>query len=204
MEDNKFVLETSNWEKLKSFFVVLGISCFFVVLGVLLAKYWNQGLSNIGFLNVIVSAINNSISNFTIWGVFYASFLGGLFFVPTPDEVLFYYAITKNSLILFSILATLAGYFLAQLINYYIGLKASDHILNFVSKRQLYKSRRYINKYGGIGIFLFHLLPFPAPVLVLGLGLAKYNLKRLFIWAFLGKILKLIAIAGFYLFFRLI
>lgn len=199
MEKDKFVIEVSNGEKIKSL-LVLSISLFAIIVsGALLMMLRAPVVAHLPFLRYLLDYIQTNIGNFTIAGVFYSSFLAGIFFVPSPDEVLFYYAISKNGLIVYTLFAVLAGYMLAQLLNYYLGWKASDYILNFVSKRKLYQGRRYINKYGSIGIFLFNFLPFPAPLLSLGLGIAKYNLKRLMIWSFLGHLLKFLVVIGAYL-----
>lgn len=199
MESQNFVIETSNLQKIRSFIVLLEIIILLIAAGILLTWFWTPLISSLPFLQVIYAYIKENIGNFTILGIFYTSFLGGIFFVPSPDEVFFYYALSKNNLIFYTLFSFLAGYLLAQILNYYLGWKASNHVLNFVSKRKLYQARRYINKYGGVGIFLFNFLPFPAPLLSLGLGIAKYNLKRLLIWSFLGHLLKFLVVIGVYL-----
>ncbi len=199
MADDKFLIPSSNREKIQS---VLGLfSWLFLILiaGLLLTLFWYQITSRLPFITSISNYVGSNIANLTIMGTLYASFLGGIFFVPSPDEVIFYYTIAKNHMIFFTLVAFLTGYLMAQILNYYLGWKISTHILNFVSKRKLYKSRRYINKYGSWGIFVFNFLPFPAPLLSLGLGIAKYNLKRLLIWSFLGHLAKFLIIIGIYL-----
>ena len=80
-----------------------------------------------------------------------------------------------------------------------MGAKLSGPILGFVSKGKLYKTRRLVNKYGAFGIFVFNLIPSPAPLLTFGLALTRYNFKRLFLWTFIGKCLKYLIIIAFYL-----
>jgi len=61
-------------------------------------------------------------------------------------------------------------------------------VLHLVSRKKVYKARRYINKYGSYGIFLFTAVPFlPGPLVTFALGVAKYNIPRLFVITFLGK-----------------
>ena len=124
---------------------------------------------------------------------FDAHLLGGLFFVPSPDEIIFYYGLSKGHSYLFAFVGAILGYMIAQVINYYAGNKISPLVMHVISKRKVYKARRFVNKYGTLGIFLFNFLPFPGPLLTFALGIAKYNFIRLFVLALTGIAFKYLA-----------
>ncbi|MDO8467485.1 MAG: VTT domain-containing protein [Nanoarchaeota archaeon] len=150
--------------------------------------------------NVII-AVKGDVINTTPIGLFYLHFIGGIFFVPSADELIFYYGLIEGNPPILSFLAALIGFLLAQILNYFIGLKTSSFILNIVSKKKVYKTRRFVNKYGAYGIFIFNVLPLPSPLLTFALGLAKYNFKRLFLITILAKSIEYgILIAIFLLF----
>ena len=88
---------------------------------------------------------------------------------------------------------------LVQILNYYIGFKLSPYVIDLLSKRKIYHARRYIHKYGGYGIIIFNVLPLPAPLLTLALGITKYNFRRLMILTIIGRGLKYASVIVFYL-----
>jgi len=61
----------------------------------------------------------------TIFGLFLAHLIGGLFFVPSPDEIIFYYGLIKGNNYILALFFSTLGYILAQVFNYYLGKKIS-------------------------------------------------------------------------------
>ena len=118
--------------------------------------------------------------------------------MPLSQELFFYYGISKGSPIFLSLLMINAGFLLAQFVNYELGKKLNRFFLYFMSKKKLYKTRRFINKRGWVGVFLFNLLPLPAPLLTFALGITKYNIYRLFFFMVLGNIIKYAVMIGFF------
>ena len=151
------------------------------------------------FAEGALASVNGILADTTPIGLFYAHFIGGIFFVPSADELIFYYGLLKGNPLIFSFAVALIGYMLAQVLNYFIGSKLSPFVLHLVSKKKVYKVRRVVNKYGAYGIFLFNLLPLPAPLLIFALGMARYNFKRLLVITFLAKCIEYAAIIGIYL-----
>ena len=194
----EFVKEESNISKLKSFFTTIFILVFLLVISVLFFTIWYSFVEKIPILNTMVAVMKNDIARVNPRGIFYAHFIGGLFFVPSADELIFYFGIVKQNPIPLMFLLAIGGYMLAQLFNYYVGYKSSRHFINLISKKHLYKSRRFVNKYGSYGLFLFNLLPFPAPTLTFALGITKYNFYRLMFFTLLCKITKYILVIVFY------
>lgn len=198
MQDIRFIEEVSNSRKVKSLIVTLFILVILLFIGMIGSIYFSS-LQKIPVFDSIYTNIGDSIENANLIGMFYANLVGGIFFIPSPDELIFYYGLTKGNPVLLVLLFTMLGYMVAQILNYIVGSKLSEPILNLVSKKKVYEGRRYINKYGAYGIFIFNLLPFPAPLLSFGLGIAKYNFMRLMLLTIAGKTLKYIVIICIYL-----
>ncbi len=193
-----FVIENSNKQKLRVFFtssIILFISIGLVISLFFTFKDFNEG----GDIFITVKEkIMTQVKSTTPAGMFYSGFWSSLFFVPISGEFFYYYAIAKGSSIFISLLMINAGFLLAQFINYAFGKKLSTYFLYFMSKKKLYETRRFINKRGWLGVFLFNLLPLPAPLLTFALGITRYNIYRLFFFMILGSILKYAIIIVFF------
>lgn len=198
MGDNYyFVEEKSNGYKLKvftvfSFMIIISI----IILLVLFQTFKDAQPGSLRYS--IKDDIKSEIINYSLAGIFYSGFIGGLFFIPLPQEVFFYFGLFKGNSIIYSIIAIMSGYILSQLLNYYIGAKLHKPFMSFISKKKLYKTRRYTNKYGPLSVFLFNFLPLPAPLLTFALGIARYNIYRLFFYITLGSLLKYFAMILFF------
>ncbi|MDP3965924.1 MAG: VTT domain-containing protein [archaeon] len=202
MRRYQYIQENNPRDKRKA----LGFSLLAVILTLFLViffyKFWYDFIQTTPILYRIVTSLIYNLANTTPIGLFYGHFIGGIFFVPSGDELVFYYGLVNGNPLLFSFVAALAGYMLAQILNYLIGSKISNFVLHLVSKKKVYKTKRWVNKYGAYGIFVFNFLPIlPAPLLVFALGVTKYNFKRLFIITLAAKILEYLALAGFFLLF---
>lgn len=190
MGDYEFIQENSSWAKMWVLITSLLVLFIILILGIFFSTFFYDILNSIPFVNSWVSFITLNIKSFTLLGLFLANLLGGIFFVPSPDEVIFYYGLVKGNSYLLALIFSSIGYMLAQIINYYGGKKISPLIMHVVSKKKVYDTRRYVNKYGSWGIFLFNFLPFPAPLLTFALGIARYNFTRLFVLTLAGKLAK--------------
>lgn len=190
MGDYEFIQENSSWAKMWVLITSLLVLFIILILGVFFSTFFYDILNSIPFVNSWVSFITHNIKSFTLLGLFLANLLGGIFFVPSPDEIIFYYGLVKGNSYFLALVFSSIGYMLAQVANYYFGKKISPLIMHIVSKKKVYDTRRYVNKYGAWGIFLFNFLPFPAPLLTFALGIARYNFTRLFVLTLAGKLAK--------------
>lgn len=202
MGDYKFIYENSNTQKIRvflfTFFIVL-------VLGIIILTFREplyNSAQNASIFKSIISLAKLQLTELTPAGLFYAAMIGGLFFVLMPLEVIFYGSVVKGSDPVFSVIMMTLGFITAQVINYYLGLKLSPLLMFFVSKKKVYETRRFINKYGGYGVFLLNVSPLPAEILTFALGITKYNAIRLFTIGGTGTLLKYIGIAIIALFFQ--
>ena len=196
--DYKFIIENSNKHKIRMFFIA--VVSIVVILGLGIAIFNTfKGFSKDGlYYGAIKGLILGQIDSFTSAGLFYAGFGSSLFFIPLYEELFFYWGISKGTPILLAALMINAGFLLAQIFNYYMGRKISKPILYFVSKKKIYKVRRFVDKHGAWGVFFINLLFLPAPLLTFALGITKYNVYRLFFFMILGATLKFAAMIVFF------
>src|SRR3989344_2996470 len=172
MKDYHFISETSNKQKIKIFLIAVFslfiIISMFVVFSLTIKEDLNNPFNN------IFQQIKKEMFEFSSIGLFYSGFFGGLFFLPIPQELFYYFGLIKGNHIVISFLFLNAGYLLAQWVNYQIGKRLNKPIMDFVSKRRVYKARRLSKKYGSLGVFIFNFLPLPAPILSFALGITRY------------------------------
>lgn len=197
--DFYFVKEKSNRYKIKVFLTI--VISLIIILGSLIAfaGTFNKIVFKLPGLSSAKEFIFTEMNSFSEISLFYSGFIGGLFFIPIPQELFFYYGLVKGNSILISLLTVNAGFLLAQAVNYLIGSKLSNFFMNIISKRKMYKARRFINKRGGFGVFIFNFLPLPAPLLTFALGITRYNKYRLIFYTLLGTGLKYGAIIVFFI-----
>ena len=192
--DFNFIEENSHTKKMN---ILIFLACFIILfVGVItvLLFIWSRNPQTISFWSLITDKAFFYIKNTTPFGLFFSHFIGGIFFVPSADELIFIYGLLNGNSIVFSFVAAITGYVLAQVVNYFLGAKLSSYILPLVSKKKVYKIRTKINNYGVYAVFLFNFLPLPAPLLTFALGITKYNKYRLFAVILLSKVLEYIVL----------
>ena len=117
-------------------------------------------------------------------------FAGYLFFLLMPVEMAFVYYLAHYEEIKL-ITVALGTAFVAQLIDFYIGLSLSSKFIhNFVGEKRIAKSEKYIKKYGNLTIFIFNLFPLSSPVIALVAGMIRYRLGHLILYSVAGLAIK--------------
>lgn len=167
---------------------VAGISILVFLLyltGVLETKI--PGLSQI---NALVSHIQTSIESKSLLGAFYSSFLGGIFFLFIPVELLFL-RFLEGHLVLWQLcLVYMSGLFSAFTLNYFLGRQLSDVVIRLLTPKKFYKMKGKINQYGILTIFCTNLFPLPSPALSAVLGIIRYNKRKFYLTAILAQTLQ--------------
>ena len=200
MEQKKyfsFIYENSNQYKLRVFMVTIFAACILIALFIAFGEPLYQAAKTNSIFNSLESLTRFELSELTPTNIFYTGLLGGLFFIFLPTEVLFYGSIAKGSSPVLAVFLIISGLLLAQVINYYVDSKLNPIFMHLVSKKKVYEIRRFINKYGGYGVFLANISPLPSEILTFALGITKYNVYRLFILTFIATVIKYIVIALF-------
>jgi len=199
MKHYRYIQENSSLHKIKSVgFSIIGLVVI-LFLAIFFYKFWYNLIQTIPILSKLMISLKYNLMNTTPIGLFYGHFVGGIFFVPSADELIFYYGLLHGNPPILSFFAAIIGYMLAQILNYVLGYKISNFILHIVSKKKVYKTKRWINKYGAYGIFIFNITPLPAPLLTFALGVTKYSFKRLFLIITIAKVLEYLALIGIFL-----
>ena len=160
---------------------------------------------------VLLSILAIILSSFTIGKQIYENreptllsfstihFLGYLFFMLMPVEILFVFFLTLDVSVFTLFFLALATAIFAEVIDFGIGYLVSEHVINkLIGKKRYQKSQRYIEKYGNFAIFFFNLFPLSSSVLSLAAGMVRYKLKPFLIYSLLGLFLKYLVLILFF------
>jgi len=200
MTKYELIDEVSNFQKVRVILVTILLLLFLISVGFTIFNYREALIVQHSFEGV-KNIFEDDLADFTPIGLMILSFIGGFFFIPLPIELFFFKGLLNGNPYFLSLFFVIIGYLPAQLINYWIGSRFSQLVMTLFSRKKVYKVKRWVNKYGAYGIFGFNILPLPSPVLTFALGIANYNLLRLFLWMFLGALIKYLAIIGFHALF---
>lgn len=196
-----FIFERSNKQKLEVFLVTLMVVVVLAALVTAFLTFFREGFLQSPSFHGMKAFFEKDIKAISPLGLFYMSFFGNLLFVPLPIEFPFYFGLLKGNPFFTSLFLVTAGLIPSYALDYFIGFKLSRIIFTFISTKKIYKVKRWVDRYGSYAIFGFNLLPLPANELTFALGIAKYNITRLFVVTIVASILKFFAIWGFALVF---
>ncbi|MFB2934563.1 DedA family protein [Aerosakkonemataceae cyanobacterium BLCC-F154] len=158
--------------------------------------------------------ITNTINSLGYWGIVFLMFLENLF-PPIPSEVIMPLAgftTTQGRLsITFVIVAGTVGSVLGALLWYYIGKSFGEKRLKrwadrhgkwlTISSKDIDKSKKWFNKYGGIAVFIGRLIPGVRTFISVPAGLDKMHLVPFLLYSTIGSVLwvSLLTFAGYIL-----
>ncbi|NOZ81402.1 MAG: VTT domain-containing protein [DPANN group archaeon] len=199
-ERYEIIEEVSNSQNVKV--LLVSILSLLLLIGLVFLVYsYKEALVVQHSYEGVKELFEEDLANFTPLGLLILSFVGGFFFIPLPIEVFFFNGLLNGNSPWVSLLFVVIGYLPAQFINYVIGNRFASLVLTIFSRKKVYKVKRWVNRFGPYAIFGFNILPLPSPLLTFALGIANYNLLRLFFWMILGTILKYMVIIGFHALF---
>lgn len=200
---NENAMFTYNYYKKLGFAILLGVLIFLLVGFVLFYFFGLRNSDNI-FVNAInsfISHITSNIAQASLLGAFYASFFGGLFFVPIPMEVLYVAFLRVGHNVFGLTFIYMIGIIASYGVNYIIGYRLRGISKKLVGAKSFYKTKVALNKYGPLGIFIFNATPLPSQPLCVVLGVFNYNRKKFWVYTLAGELVKFIttAIGYFYI-----
>jgi len=138
--------------------------------------------------------MNDLVENYGYMGAFFISTFGNFtVFFPVPFVLTIYaFGATLNPLMLGLVcgLGSTVGEFSA----YLIGM-GGRRVLHDRYSKQLDTAKKLVEKYGVAIIFLFALLPLPDDLILIPLGMMKFDIKRAIAAMFAGKFLMCTAVA---------
>jgi membrane protein DedA with SNARE-associated domain len=185
-------------------FIFYSVLILIIILGI--AIWYILYLKNSDFFiiqgaNSFVNHIALNIRDFNALGSFYTTLFGGLFFLPTPIEILFLAALKIAKVAPLTLIGIyMAGMLISYSINYLIGMKLSNTSRRVIGAKKFYKFKGFLNKYGMGAIFLFNITPLPSQPLAAILGVFHYNKAKFYLMFISGQLIKLIAITLAYLY----
>lgn len=146
--------------------------------------------------------VESNILNKTLLGLFFISILGSLFFLILPSEAIFLYYLNSTSYFFgFTILVTVIGSLVGLTFNYFFGFALGERVLMFLFKKNFFKYKEKIEKYGGLVLFFGNILPGPIEVLAVFYGSFKFDYKRFLFLAMMGRLIKYIILFIAFFFF---
>ena len=128
--------------------------------------------------------------------LFVLSFLASTL-IPIGSEWFVYYLVSVEYNIIFIILIAAIGNYLGAAVNYYIGMKGNNIILNKTirfNNKEIKKAEEKFKKYGSAVLF-FSWLPVIGDPLTFVAGLLKYDFKKFTFYVILGKMFRYIIVA---------
>ncbi len=138
--------------------------------------------------------MNDLVTNYGYFGAFFISTFGNFtVFFPVPFVITIYaFGATLNPLLLGLVcgLGSTLGEFSAYLIG-----RGGREVLDERFGKQLETAKKLVQKYGVTIIFLFALLPLPDDLILIPLGMLKFDLKKAMVAMFAGKFLMCTAVA---------
>ena len=138
--------------------------------------------------------MNDLVTNYGYFGAFFISTFGNFtVFFPVPFVITIYaFGATLNPLLLGLVcgLGSTLGEFSAYLIG-----RGGREVLDERFGKQLETAKKLVQKYGVTIIFLFALLPLPDDLILIPLGMLKFDLKKAMAAMFSGKFLMCTAVA---------
>lgn len=201
MKNKKVVAHKPDHKGLKSFLTKLLVIAFLILIVWYFRKevvLFIKGLPIIGPLYIHIS---DQIINKTLLGLFYASFLGAMFFVTLPVEAIFIYYLSLHHNVFFIIAVAFIGNMLGMIFNYSFGFFLGKGFIKGLVKNNHDRFKGWIEKFGGVILVIGNIIPFPIEPLSLMYGGFKYDFKTYTILTAIGKIIKFIALAIIFFYF---
>ena len=127
--------------------------------------------------------------------LFITAFISATLF-PLGSEALLIYDITQGHNIYLLLFFATFGNSLGSVINYFLGLKGEEYLINkkLLNEKYISKTKTYFDKYGFWSI-LFSWLPIIGDSITFVAGILKYDFKKFFILVIIAKFSRYLFIA---------
>ena len=134
------------------------------------------------------------VQNYGYLGAFILSLFGNFtIFFPVPFAITIYaFGATLNPIILGVVCGV--GSTIGEASAYLVGMGGRKVIEGRYGER-LENAKRLIQRYGMAAVFVFALLPLPDDLLLIPLGMLRYDLRKVLLACFFGKVGMCLAIA---------
>lgn len=138
--------------------------------------------------------MSDLVANYGYLGAFFISIFGNFtVFFPVPFVITIYAFGARLNPVLLGLACGL-GSTLGEFSAYLIG-RGGRRVIDERYGEQLETAKLLVQKYGMTIIFIFALLPLPDDLILIPLGMLRYNLKKAMIAMFFGKLLMCTTVA---------
>lgn len=163
-----------------------------ITIYVLAVIFWNpikDLLMQSPILNLLYKAVIFEIERKSVIGLSTMTFVGSLFFIAYPAEVLFLLYTKVGYGIIYVSAIMLLFTMIAQFVNYSMGYFINEKLLSrFIKHKKMHLDK--LKKYGYLFIIILNILPLPADILSVILGVVKYDFRKAMFYTLIGKVLK--------------
>jgi membrane protein YqaA with SNARE-associated domain len=127
--------------------------------------------------------------------LFFSALISATLF-PLGSEALLIYDIKEGYNIYLLVLIATIGNTLGSIINYFLGLKGEEYLLEkkLIKEKYIIKSKYYFDKYGSVSL-LFSWLPIIGDPITFVAGILKYDFKKFLILVFIAKLSRYLVLA---------
>lgn len=190
-----------NNKDFRRFVIKAGILLFIIFLILIFKNQIISYVKSIPYIGPVYEHIAFQITKKTLLGLFYAAFLGGLFFVTLPVEAVFIFYLTLKYNVYLVVLIAFFGNLLAMILNYLLGFLFGKWLLKKVLKHNHDRFNNWVKRFGGTILVVGNIIPFPIEPLALVYGGVKYPFRKFVILTAIGKLIKFIILAVIFFYF---
>lgn len=147
----------------------------------------------------IIQLLLNLVNDYGYLGAFIGSLLGNITIaLPTPYALLVAALGTNLNPFILGIVSGL-GSTIGEVVSYFVGY-AGRKIMNEQQKERLEIVKRLLEKYGFLTIILFAVTPLPDDLILVPMGMMRFDLKTLVFTVWIGKTILALFLAyiGYY------
>jgi len=149
-------------------------------------------LTRINLFNDVYKLIIYEINNKSMLGLSIITFTGGLFFIAYPAELIFLIFTRAGYSIFYISLIMIITTMFSQMVNYGVGFYIEEKILHKFVRERKKEFLSSLKKYDYFFIILINILPLPADILSVILGMVKYDFRKAMLYTIIGKLLKFV------------
>jgi len=149
-----------------------------------------SNFEQLGWFEQINEWLEIVVEQYGYLGIFFVSLLGAASIViPIPYTIFIFTAGSLHVLDPFLIaISGATGSAIGELFGYFLGYYGRD-VVGEERQRKMNYVLRVFSRYGAVSIFLLALTPLPDDLLFIPLGMMRYNLLKVIVPSFVGKLL---------------
>ncbi len=174
----------------------LGIALFGIILfytiGIIYWQPIRDYLLGYGWFSFLYNLVMTEIGKKSVLGLSLITFFGSLFIIGFPGELLFLAYVRAGYNLYYVAFIMLFFGMVAQIINYGFGFFLERKLLEQYVKENKKHFLKSLKKYDSMFIILINLIPLPADILTVLLGMIKYDFRKAMFFSFIGKVLKFV------------